>query len=211
VVSVTRRPRFSPEDRTAGTHCTGGWVGPRADLDRQARGKILSPLPGIEPRSPGRPARSQTLYWLSYPAPFAAHLPCFLICSVHTYIVHFCFISSLRLFIIYFRFTCAPWSGTRYLQWPISTVRQLRTFVVFSTEKTHYSSILGIGSCVSIRLYIRVILGTFQLILKLRKVVLQRGCWIALWGAYQQRSQLRAESYSSARRRLLLDQTSLAY
>jgi hypothetical protein len=28
----------------------------------EARGKILSPLPGIEPRSPGRPARSQTLY-----------------------------------------------------------------------------------------------------------------------------------------------------
>jgi hypothetical protein len=28
--------------------------------------KILSPLPGIEPRSPGCPARSQTLYWLSY-------------------------------------------------------------------------------------------------------------------------------------------------
>jgi hypothetical protein len=26
------------------------------------RGKILSPLPGIEPRSPGRPVRSQTLY-----------------------------------------------------------------------------------------------------------------------------------------------------
>jgi hypothetical protein len=25
--------------------------------------------PGIEPRSPGRPARSQTLYCLSYPAP----------------------------------------------------------------------------------------------------------------------------------------------
>jgi hypothetical protein len=24
-------------------------------------------LPGIEPRSPGRPVRSQTLYWLSYP------------------------------------------------------------------------------------------------------------------------------------------------
>jgi hypothetical protein len=24
--------------------------------------------PGIEPRSPGRPARSQTLYWLNYPA-----------------------------------------------------------------------------------------------------------------------------------------------
>jgi hypothetical protein len=26
------------------------------------------PLPGIEPRSPGRPVCSQTLYWLSYPA-----------------------------------------------------------------------------------------------------------------------------------------------
>jgi hypothetical protein len=28
------------------------------------------PLPGIEPRSPGRPVRIQTLYCLSYPAPF---------------------------------------------------------------------------------------------------------------------------------------------
>jgi hypothetical protein len=47
-----------------GTHCTrtGGWVGPRAGLDTEDRGKILSPLPVIEPRSPGRPARSQTLY-----------------------------------------------------------------------------------------------------------------------------------------------------
>jgi hypothetical protein len=34
-------------------------VGPRADLDIEATGKILLPLPGIEPRSPGRPARSQ--------------------------------------------------------------------------------------------------------------------------------------------------------
>jgi hypothetical protein len=68
VVSVTPRPRFSPGERTPVTHCTGGSVGPRAGLDTEARGKILSPLPGIEPRSPGRPARIQTLYWLSYPA-----------------------------------------------------------------------------------------------------------------------------------------------
>jgi hypothetical protein len=68
VVSVTPRSRFSPGERTPGTHCTGGWVGPRAGLDTETRGKILSSLPGIEPRSPGRPARSQTLYWLSYPA-----------------------------------------------------------------------------------------------------------------------------------------------
>jgi hypothetical protein len=57
------RPRFSP-----GTHCTGDCVGPRAGLDTEARGKILSSLPGIEPRSPSRATRSQTLYWLSYPA-----------------------------------------------------------------------------------------------------------------------------------------------
>jgi hypothetical protein len=43
--------RFSPGERTLCTHCTGGWVGPRAGLDTEARGKILSPLPGIEPRS----------------------------------------------------------------------------------------------------------------------------------------------------------------
>jgi hypothetical protein len=53
---------LSPGERTPGTHCTGGWVGPRAGLDTEARGKILSSLLGIEPRSPGRPARSQTLY-----------------------------------------------------------------------------------------------------------------------------------------------------
>jgi hypothetical protein len=56
-----------PGKRTPGTHCTGGWVGLRAGLDTEARRKILSPLPGIEPRSPSRPVRSQTLYWLSYP------------------------------------------------------------------------------------------------------------------------------------------------
>jgi hypothetical protein len=57
-----------PRERTPGTHCTGGWVGLRAGLDTEVRGKILCPLPGIKPRSPGRPVRSQTLYWLSYPA-----------------------------------------------------------------------------------------------------------------------------------------------
>jgi hypothetical protein len=61
------RLRFTPRESTRGTHCTGGWVGPRASLNTEARGKILSPLPGIEPRSPGRPSRSQTLYSLSYP------------------------------------------------------------------------------------------------------------------------------------------------
>jgi hypothetical protein len=54
VVSVTPRPRFCPGEGTPGAHCTGGWVGPIAGLDIEARGKILLPLPGIQPRSPGR-------------------------------------------------------------------------------------------------------------------------------------------------------------
>jgi hypothetical protein len=35
---------FTPGERTPGTHCTGGWVGPRAGLDTEARGKILLSL-----------------------------------------------------------------------------------------------------------------------------------------------------------------------
>jgi hypothetical protein len=41
VVSVTPRPHFSPRERTPGTHCTGGWVGPRAGLNTEATGKII--------------------------------------------------------------------------------------------------------------------------------------------------------------------------
>jgi hypothetical protein len=62
VVKVTSRPRFTPV-----THWTRGWVGPSACLDTEASGKILSLLPRIEPRLPGLPVCSQTLYWLSYP------------------------------------------------------------------------------------------------------------------------------------------------
>jgi hypothetical protein len=61
VVSVTARPRFSPREKTTGTHRAGCWVGPRAGPDTEVRGKILFPLHGIEPPSPGRPTRSQTV------------------------------------------------------------------------------------------------------------------------------------------------------
>jgi hypothetical protein len=44
-------------------------VGHRAVLDIEATGKIISPLHEIEPRSPGRSARRQTLYCLSYQTP----------------------------------------------------------------------------------------------------------------------------------------------
>jgi hypothetical protein len=50
VVSVTPRPRFTPGERTPGTHCTGCWVRGRDDLNTEARGKNYLPLPGIEPR-----------------------------------------------------------------------------------------------------------------------------------------------------------------
>ena len=46
-----------------GTHCTEGWVGPRAGLDKCEKSR---PLTGI--RSPDHPARSQSLYRLRYPA-----------------------------------------------------------------------------------------------------------------------------------------------
>jgi hypothetical protein len=54
--------RHAPAALYPQAHCAGGWVGLRAGLDTEARGKILLPLSGIEPQSPGRPLRSQTLY-----------------------------------------------------------------------------------------------------------------------------------------------------
>jgi hypothetical protein len=48
VISVTPRQRFTPGERTPGTHCTGGWVGLRAGLDT-GQTKNPLPLPGIEP------------------------------------------------------------------------------------------------------------------------------------------------------------------
>jgi hypothetical protein len=72
---------------------TGGWVGPRAGLDTQATGKILSPLPGIEHRSSGHPARSQTLYWLSYPAHNIILLPYIIIIIIIIIIITWHFLT----------------------------------------------------------------------------------------------------------------------
>ena len=60
-LGITPRPHFTPGE-ILGTHCTGGWVGPRADLD----GRKISPLPGFDPRTVQPVA--QSLYWLSYAA-----------------------------------------------------------------------------------------------------------------------------------------------
>jgi hypothetical protein len=53
---------FYPRGKDPRYLSSGGWVGPTVGLDTEFSGKIPLPLPGIEPRSPGRPARSQTLY-----------------------------------------------------------------------------------------------------------------------------------------------------
>jgi hypothetical protein len=42
----TPRPRFTPGERTPGTHWIGGWVGLRAGLDAGVRRKILCPCRG---------------------------------------------------------------------------------------------------------------------------------------------------------------------
>jgi hypothetical protein len=54
---------FTPGERAPGTHCIGGWVGPRAGLDAEVRIRILCTCQGS---NPGCPVHSQTLYWLSY-------------------------------------------------------------------------------------------------------------------------------------------------
>jgi hypothetical protein len=41
-----------PGERTPGTHCTGGWVGPRAGLDTEDTGKILCPCRESNPDRP---------------------------------------------------------------------------------------------------------------------------------------------------------------
>jgi hypothetical protein len=50
--SASRPGRALPQGKEPpGTHCTGGWVGPRAGLDTETRGKILCPCRGSNPAS----------------------------------------------------------------------------------------------------------------------------------------------------------------
>jgi hypothetical protein len=65
VVSFTHRPLY-PRERAPSTHCIGGWVDPSAGLDDVEKRKCLT-LPGLELRPLCSPARSQSLYRLSYP------------------------------------------------------------------------------------------------------------------------------------------------
>jgi hypothetical protein len=64
--SASHPGRFTAEEKASDAHWIGGWVGPRAGLDDVEKRKFLT-LPGLELRLFGRPARSQSLYRLSYP------------------------------------------------------------------------------------------------------------------------------------------------
>jgi hypothetical protein len=55
-----------PGERAPGTQWRGGWVDPRAGLDDVEKRKFLT-LPGLELQPLGRPAHSQSVYWLFYP------------------------------------------------------------------------------------------------------------------------------------------------
>jgi hypothetical protein len=54
-------------ERAPGAHWIGGWVDLRGCLDDMEERKFLN-LPELELRPLGRPARSQSLYRLRYPA-----------------------------------------------------------------------------------------------------------------------------------------------
>jgi hypothetical protein len=58
--------RFSPGERAPGTNSIGGCVDPRGGLDDVEENKFF-PLPGLQLRPLGRPASSQSVYWLIYP------------------------------------------------------------------------------------------------------------------------------------------------
>jgi hypothetical protein len=66
---------FTPREGTLRTHWIGGWVSLRASLDTEARGKILLPLPGIEPWFSGRPRDRSYDVFTYYLPPAGIALP----------------------------------------------------------------------------------------------------------------------------------------
>jgi hypothetical protein len=75
---------FSPRETAQDTHCTGGWVGPRASLDAETRGKMLCPCQGS---NHDRPVHSQSL--------ILTELPDSQNCSV--LVVYVCFINPVSV------------------------------------------------------------------------------------------------------------------
>jgi hypothetical protein len=71
--SASRPGRFPPPPgKNPYTHWIGGWVDTSEGLDDGVKKNFLT-LPGLEFRPLGRPARSQSLYRLSYPGSEIIH------------------------------------------------------------------------------------------------------------------------------------------
>jgi hypothetical protein len=77
----SRPGRFTPGEKARGAHRIGGWVGPRVGLDDVEERKFLT-LPELELRPLGRPARSQSLYRLSYPGSLALGIIAWKCCAL---------------------------------------------------------------------------------------------------------------------------------
>jgi hypothetical protein len=60
-------PATLPPGKRPGIRCIGSWVGPQGGRSVRVRKISPHPPPGFDPRY--RPARSESLYRLSYPGP----------------------------------------------------------------------------------------------------------------------------------------------
>ena len=147
--SASRPGRFLPRERP-GTHCTGGWVGHRAGLERAEN---ISPT-GI--RSPDHPARSQSLYRLSYRSHRDVWRDVSFRCSNHNLFRNYFLISIMLLYLKWPFFSCLlqlqgqykgkavplqVWSGpqgSRKLRFPdFMTTAQESGKVVSLTHRPH--------------------------------------------------------------------------
>ena len=79
-VSVTPRPLFTPWERP-GNHCTGGWVGPKAGLDKCGKSR---PPPGFDPRTV-QPVASRYTDWATRPTRTVVVSGIYIRCVSYTY------------------------------------------------------------------------------------------------------------------------------
>jgi hypothetical protein len=130
VVSVTPQPRSTPGERTTGTDWIGGWVGPRAGLDTEARVKILCLCRGS---NHGHPVCSQTLYWLAEMTNakliwYKTEKRFVLEASIHTY-VHAYVHTDVRTYVHTYMHTYRRTYVYTYMHTYIHTRIYIRTYV----------------------------------------------------------------------------------
>jgi hypothetical protein len=125
--SALRPGRGLPPRKDPGTHCTGGWVAPEP-VWTQRKNPLL--LPGIEPRSHGRPARSQTLYCLSYPG-FT------LTVVLDVFIIYIIIASDMLWFLYYILRTKLPPAVAMLFSFLKVLQRKLQVFSLICHYSTH--------------------------------------------------------------------------